>query len=219
MVGKIFIKCGYERKATDSAPEYECPSCQVVYAKVEKAALGREFTPEQQQEIKSCPYCGERILAVALKCKHCGSDLGRNAGSNRKQYEQAGFGALLLGLPVAAAALSWAWIGYMSLIQNPAQPLAVLTLVTVLATSAMMAWEIRILPEERVAGAIDVVCLWLAVLACQLSHIHGSTSQKWLEGPYGGGASGCGFLCWCFRVIGKRQEARGTASSTRGYCD
>jgi hypothetical protein len=24
---------------------------------------------------KRCPYCGEQILAIAIKCKHCGSDL------------------------------------------------------------------------------------------------------------------------------------------------
>lgn len=24
---------------------------------------------------KACPYCGEEVLAVASKCKHCGSDL------------------------------------------------------------------------------------------------------------------------------------------------
>ena len=27
------------------------------------------------EETKRCPYCGEEILAVAVKCKHCGSML------------------------------------------------------------------------------------------------------------------------------------------------
>ena len=33
-------KCNYQRKPTDAAPEWQCPSCQVVYAKAVEAAAG-----------------------------------------------------------------------------------------------------------------------------------------------------------------------------------
>ncbi|MBM9521292.1 hypothetical protein JWG39_15850 [Desulforhopalus vacuolatus] len=32
---KICKKCGYERQPTDTAPDYECPKCGAIYAKVE----------------------------------------------------------------------------------------------------------------------------------------------------------------------------------------
>ena len=34
---KTCIKCGYTRKPEDEAPEWQCPSCEVAYAKAEKA--------------------------------------------------------------------------------------------------------------------------------------------------------------------------------------
>ena len=40
-IGKICPKCDYRRTGEESAPDYECPSCGIVYAKVE-AALARK---------------------------------------------------------------------------------------------------------------------------------------------------------------------------------
>lgn len=38
-------------------------------------------------QTKRCPYCGEEILAVALKCKHCHEDV-----SSGRQIREAGGG-------------------------------------------------------------------------------------------------------------------------------
>lgn len=40
-MGKVCIKCGYERKPKELAPDYECPRCGVIYAKAEAAASAR----------------------------------------------------------------------------------------------------------------------------------------------------------------------------------
>lgn len=34
-------------------------------------------------EWKRCPFCGEQILSIAIKCKHCGSMLDGSSGTNR----------------------------------------------------------------------------------------------------------------------------------------
>lgn len=43
-----------------------------------------------EQETKRCPYCGEEILAIAKKCKHCGEWLQTEPleaiGSGRTDY-------------------------------------------------------------------------------------------------------------------------------------
>lgn len=45
-MGKTCLKCGYERTSGEIAPEYECPRCGAIYAKVE-AALGKA-RPEEE---------------------------------------------------------------------------------------------------------------------------------------------------------------------------
>ncbi|MBC5763092.1 hypothetical protein [Ramlibacter albus] len=41
-MAKTCIRCGYERRATDTTPDYACPSCGVVYAKAEAAHAEQE---------------------------------------------------------------------------------------------------------------------------------------------------------------------------------
>jgi|TARA_R100001039_G_C1838364_1_gene100045 hypothetical protein len=36
-MGKVYLKCVYERQPEDSAPEWQCPSCEAVYSKIEQA--------------------------------------------------------------------------------------------------------------------------------------------------------------------------------------
>ena len=65
-------KCGYERYSSDGAiPRTKCPSCHVDYAE----SLRPPPLDVQNADTKACEFCGEKILAVAKKCKHCGSVL------------------------------------------------------------------------------------------------------------------------------------------------
>ena len=44
-----------------------------------------ERTSRPKEETKRCPYCGEEILAIARKCKHCGSWLDEQSENNHQQ--------------------------------------------------------------------------------------------------------------------------------------
>ncbi len=45
-MAKVCLKCNYERKPSELAPETECPQCGAIYAKVEKALRPPEVDPQ-----------------------------------------------------------------------------------------------------------------------------------------------------------------------------
>jgi hypothetical protein len=34
--------------------------------------------PQPKRDTKVCPFCAEEVMAAAIKCKHCGSDLSKS---------------------------------------------------------------------------------------------------------------------------------------------
>jgi len=94
MIGKKCPKCFHERTEDDGyAPDYECPKCGIVYAKVKVQKSGPSSDDEKIKLIKAtaleikktdtkkklttkCPVCREEIKSGAIKCKHCKSSIG-----------------------------------------------------------------------------------------------------------------------------------------------
>lgn len=52
-MGKICVRCGYERQEGDQAPDTECPRCGVIYAKAEGAAENQAHHGSQMRIVRA----------------------------------------------------------------------------------------------------------------------------------------------------------------------
>jgi len=97
----------------------------------------------ESNELKPCPYCGELILAVAIKCKHCGSKLEdyaeHESQSTASQSDTIGY--MLLIIPFVAIMLMWFWVGSMNIFQNPRSVLQLIIVITILITAILSSYE------------------------------------------------------------------------------
>ena len=92
-------------------------------------------------EVKNCPFCGEKILAIARICKHCRSDLEQDATDKASTKPAVDYGIFLLAIPVVTTMLIWFWVSGMNLFQSPSETMVLLMLTTVLGTAIVAAME------------------------------------------------------------------------------
>ena len=70
LVVGLFVRLIREQTSKDATPPVQqqpLPYPQPVYS-----------VQQPVENTKRCPYCAETVLAEAIKCKHCGSELGGN---------------------------------------------------------------------------------------------------------------------------------------------
>lgn len=83
-----------------------------------------------------CRFCGEEILAVAKKCKHCGSNLDQSVAAPSADY-----GPILLAIPVVSTMLIWFWVANMNMFQDPGGNLSLIMIATIVSTGSLAAAE------------------------------------------------------------------------------
>ncbi len=90
------------------------------------------------EELKKCQFCGEEILEIAKKCKHCNSNLDETVVESEGKGD---YGLILLGIPIISTLLIIFWIGNMSLLDRPSNSLMLIGLATIIGTASIAGLE------------------------------------------------------------------------------
>lgn len=132
------------------------------------------MTSSSPPSTTSCPFCGEEILSVAVKCKHCQSALSAPAvtppATSAPRAQGDGHGTVLLLAPWVGVALLWLWVGESPLFKASDNLLTVVGLVVV-GTAIVAAIDANALgsgvkgtPAEKATGPggtfASVLLLW-----------------------------------------------------------
>jgi hypothetical protein len=151
-------------------------------------ATVRDVAKVETPATKACRYCGEQILAVAIKCKHCRSMLDEEPARRKAHPEWTGMpapapapasderGILLAIIPWVGVLVCWFWIGESPLV-NASHNLMMLGLAVTLSTALVAAIDASALQLDRKHGGlgpigtfIGVSLLWIVLYPVHMSN-------------------------------------------------
>lgn len=120
------------------------------------------------ENMKRCKFCGEEILAVASKCKHCSSNLDEVESESIDELKpKVDYGMFLLLIPVVTSVLIWGWVTGLNLFQSPGSKMSLLLIATILGTAIVAAMEASKIgmKSNRKKGTYSAI-KWFFVLVC-----------------------------------------------------